>query len=76
MIGHGLKVVLKDGLNAQERNDILGQVKKVKGALNASFTEAAAKEIWVHSLGGDNVEQDILKISGVKTILPDNAKKM
>ncbi len=77
MIGYGLNAVLKDDLTVQERNDVLAQVKKVKGVLKAAFTESAAKEIWVHSLGGpDDVEKAILKIPGVKAIRPDTFKKM
>jgi len=79
MRGYNVKATLNDGLNEKERNDVLDQVKKVRGVLSAHFTDSAAKkEIFVHSNLPRNlvdehersIDESLSRIPGVKAIVP------
>lgn len=67
MRGLGLKATLEEGLSSQERDNVLDQVRKIKGVISASFNPAAEPAvIAIHATG--NIQETVKKISGIEKI--------
>ncbi len=78
MIGCLFTAKLDDKLNAQEKHDVLLQIKKTKGVFSAEFTKAAKKTtdiIAVHA-GMPSIAKDVEKIPGVKSTQMDPRRLM
>ncbi len=69
MIGNLYKVTLTPGLSAEERNEVLDEISKVKG-ISSRFNKSAeppGDEFYVHTIGNE-VYGELRKIKGVKSV--------
>jgi hypothetical protein len=62
------KAVLDDNLTAKQSNDVLKKIKDMKGVLSAAFSGAASKSINVTYRTGNDVQENVSKLTGVKEI--------
>lgn len=79
MIGCLFTAQLDEKLSAQEKAQVLDQIKKTKGVFSAEFAKAAKKKpgnvIAVHA-GMPEVANEIVKIPGVKSTKADPHMRM